>query len=112
MHRAAASATDAIDLAEQFGHDTTGICALGKRMTVTAMRGRHPVSRAQVSANADTGCFLTDIEMQEAGRLTLAAGDLGDAFEATQENHPLEKIKQDLAIRQVRGACQMVCPRP
>ena len=95
-------------LAEQFRHDATGISALGERMTVAAMRGRHPIGLAQMSADADAGRFLADVEMQEARRLALAAGDLRDTFETTQEHHALEEVEQDLAVGQVGGAFEMI----
>ena len=43
----------------------------------------------EMGADADRGRLLADIEMQEAGRLALAAGDLRDALEAAQEHHLL-----------------------
>ena len=108
MHRAAAAAADAVGLAEQFRHDTAGIGALGQRMAVAAMRRRHPVGRTQMRADADTGRFLADVEMQEARRLALAAGDLRHAFEATQQHHAFEEVEQDFAVRQVGGALEMI----
>ena len=112
MHRAAAAAADAVGLAEQLGHHTSGIGALGQRVAVTAMRGGHPVGRPQMRADADAGRLLADIEMQKAGRLALAAGDLGDAFEAAQQHHPLEQIEQDLPVGQIRRTLELfACAR-
>src|SRR5687768_1657508 len=108
MHRAAAAAADAIDLAEQFCHDAAGIGTLGKRMAVAAMRRRHPVGPAKMRANADAGRFLAEVKMQKARRFAFAAGDLRDAFETTQEYHALEEVEQNLAVGQVGGAFEMI----
>ena len=43
----------------------------------------------EMGADADRRRLLADIEMQEARRLALAAGDLGDAFEAAEQHHAL-----------------------
>ena len=79
----------AVALAEELGHQDARVHALGQRVPVAAVGRRHPVVRGEVGADADGGGLLADIEMQEAGGLALAAGDLGDAFEAAEEHHPL-----------------------
>ena len=101
MHRAAAPAADAVGLAEELGHHPPRIGALGERMAVAAMRRGHPVGPAQVRADADAGRLLADVEMQEARRLALAAGDLRHALEPPQQHHPLEEPEQRLPVRQV-----------
>ena len=111
MHRAAAAAADAVGLAEELGHHTAGIGALGQRVAVAAMGRGHPVGRAQMRADADAGRLLADVEMQEARRLALAAGDLRHAFEAAQQHHPLEEVEQDFAVRQVGSASEMLRSR-
>jgi hypothetical protein len=58
-------------------------------MTVAAVGGRYPVRRREVSANPNSRSLLADIEMEESRGLALPAGDLGDAFESTEEEHPL-----------------------
>ena len=111
MHRAAATAADAVGLAEQFRHHAAGIGALGERMSVAAMRRRHPVGPAKMGADSDAGRFLADIEMQKARRFALAAGDLRDAFETTQEDHALEEVEENLSVRQVGAAFGMIRSR-
>ena len=71
-----------------------GIHALGQRMAVAAMGRGDPVGRPQMRADADRGRLLADVEMQEAGRLALAAGDLRDALESPEQHHLLEQVDQ------------------
>ena len=104
MHGAAAAAADAVGLAEQFGHDALRISALGQRVAMPAMCRGDPVRAAEMGADADAGGFLADIEVQEARGFTLAAGDLGDAFELAEQYHLLEQVDQDLAVREVAHA--------
>ena len=106
-----AAAADAVSLAEEFGHHTPGVSPFGQRVTVPAMRGRDPVRGAQVRADADAGCFLADVEMQEARGLALAARHLRHAFEAAQQYHLLEQVEQDGAIRKVGCALKPVFAR-
>src|SRR5262249_33089398 len=78
MHGPAATAAAAVALAEQLGHQDLRIHSLRQRMAVPAMRRGDPVGRSQMRADADRGRFLADVEVQEAGRLTLTASDLRD----------------------------------
>ena len=91
MHRAAAAAAAAVVLAVKLGHQHARVHALGQRMAVAAMGRGDPVGRPQVGADARRGRLLADVEMQEAGRLALAAGDLRRELELPQQHHgPVE----------------------
>ncbi len=97
MHGAAAAAAAALDLAEQLGHQDVGIHALGEGVAMAAMGRGHPVGGAEMGADADGGRLLADIEMEEAGGLALAAGDLGKALEASQQHHLLVERQEQVA---------------
>jgi hypothetical protein len=87
MHRAAAPAAAAVALAVELGHQRARRHALGERVAVTAMRRGDPVAGPQMGADADRSRLLADIEVEEAGRLALAAGDLRRKLEAAQQHH-------------------------
>ena len=98
VHGAAAPAATSVALAEELGHQRARRDALGERMAVPAMRGGDPVGWPQMRADADCGRLLADVEMQEARRLALAAGDLRRAFEAPQQHHLLIEAEQCVAV--------------
>ena len=108
MHRAAAAAAAAVALAEQLGHQDVGIHALGERVAVAAMGRGDPVGRPQMRAGADGGRLLADVEMQEAGRLALAAGDLRHALEAPEQQHLLVKMEKERDVEIALGASRAV----
>ena len=101
VHGAAAPAADAIGPAEKLGHDATGVRTLGQGMAVTTMGGRDPVGPPQMRTDADRRRLLSDVKVQEAGCLALAAGDLGRRLELAQEHHALEQAEQDRAVGQI-----------
>ena len=103
MHRAAAAAADAVDLAEQLGHDALGIATLGERVAMATVGGGDPVGSPQMGADADPGCLLADIEVQKPRRFALPAGDLRDAFEAPQQHHLFEQANEHLPVGHVAG---------
>ena len=90
--------------AEKLRHQRARRDALGQRMAVPAMRGGDPVGGAEVRADSDCGRLLADVEMQEAGRFALAAGDLRGAFETPQEHHRLVEAEQCAAVETLRAA--------
>ena len=103
VHRAAAAAADAIGLAKQFGHDALWIAALGEGVAVAAMGGGDPVGSPQMGADADPGCLLADVKVEEPRRFALPAGNLGDAFEAAQQDHLFEQANEYLPVGHVAG---------
>ena len=94
MHGAAAAAAAAVALAEQLRHQDVGIHALGERVAMAAMGRGDPVGGREMRADADGGRFLANIEMQESGRLALAAGGLRHALEPAQQHHLLVEVEQ------------------
>ena len=87
VHGAAAAAAAAVALAVEFGHQNVGRHALGERMAVAAMRGGDPIGRSQQRTQTDRRSLLADVEMQEARRFALPAGDLRYLFELAQQHH-------------------------
>ena len=109
-------AADAIGFAEELGHHPSGIGALGEGMAMATMGGGDPVGAPEVSADTDASGLLADIEMEKARGLALAAGDLRDALEASEQNHLLEQAQQHGTIGQIgrtrwlrAAACQGSC---
>ena len=99
MHRAAAAAAAAVELAVKLGEQDVGVHALGERMAVAAVRRGDPIRRGEMGAGADRHRLFADIKMQEARSLALAAGDLRRRLEFPQELHLLVERNQRLRIQ-------------
>ncbi len=97
MHGATTATAAPIPLAIQLGHQGVGRHALGQRMAMATVGAGDPVGLAQVRAHAHPGCLLADVQMQETGRLALAAGHLRREFESAQQQHLLVKTQQFIA---------------
>src|SRR5690606_793672 len=71
MHGAALAAAKPARLAEDFEHHALDITSLGKGVPVAAMRRAYNVTIVQMCAYACGRCFLSDIEVNEAGNVTV-----------------------------------------
>ena len=112
MHRPTAPAAAAVGLAEEFGHQQVRVHPLGQRMAVTTVGRGDPVARPQQRTGADRDRFLADVEMQEAGRLALTAGNLGRGFEPAQQHHAAVKREQGRRIEAVGKPGALFPPVP
>ena len=109
MHGAAAPAAASVALDRRARPSALrGDTPLAKRVAVPAMRGRDPVGRPEMRAYADSGRLLADVEMQEAGRLALAAGDLRGAFETPQEHHLSRRGRAVRWLSSPSGSCPLI----
>jgi len=92
VHRAAAPAADALDLAHQFGHQRRERRPLADRVPVRTVRAGHVVFVAERHAGADDGRFLSGAGMAGAGNLP-RANRLRDGFlEAADAQHPAQAL--------------------
>ncbi len=94
VHRAAVPVRAALDLPVELGHHRVGGRAARERVAVRAMRGREHVAVLHRAADADRHRFLADRDMQEAGQLAGAKPLLDLFFEAPNQQHVVEKLRQ------------------
>ena len=66
MHRSAAPAAAAFELAHHLGHQATGVDAAGERLTMFAVGGDNGVFRRQRLHDPDGHRLLAVVEMQES----------------------------------------------
>ena len=96
VHRTALAAAVAGSLAEELGHHQIQPTAFSDAVAVTAVGGGDVVGVGQGSADASTGGFFADVEVQSAthaGRLKGAIGGLLEAPDAGHRPvHPFEHL--------------------
>ena len=86
-HRAALAAAEAGLLREQLGHRGAGTHALGKRVSVRAMRGRDPVVTRQHIAHANRHRLLPLVLVQRSRDLTVKKQPVDTLFEPADKQH-------------------------
>ena len=77
-----------VRLAVQFGHRCAGTHALGKRVSVRAMRGRDPVVTRQHIAHANRHRLLPLVLVQRSRDLTFKKQPVDTLFEPAYKQHP------------------------
>jgi hypothetical protein len=94
VHGTAFAAAKPAFLAEDFDHHAFDVATLGDAVTMAAVGRADPVIVAEFQSDADAGCLLARIKVNETRHITVGEFDIDAIFKGANADHPAIGVEQ------------------